>query len=46
MSLFFLFLNSIMDDFLEIIATQPDLPAPRKTPKRKVIGQDFKSPSK
>lgn len=41
-----MFLNSITDDFLEIIATQPDLPAPRKTPKRKTMGPNFKSPAK
>ena len=35
MSLFYLFLFSILEDFLDIIATEPTLPSPTRTPPKK-----------
>jgi len=35
MTLFLMLLDSIFDDFLEIIATEPILPSPTRTPPKK-----------
>ncbi len=35
MNLFYLFLLSILEDFLDIIATEPTLPSPTRTPPKK-----------
>ncbi|WP_294878597.1 hypothetical protein [Sulfurimonas sp. RIFOXYB12_FULL_35_9] len=35
MSLFYLFLLSILEDFLDIIATEPTLPSPTRTPPKR-----------
>lgn len=37
MTLFLMLLDSILEDFLEILATEPILPSPTRTPPKKNI---------